>query len=49
MRISARAGIEDRVVYQHAFLGSIDGKRGRFDEALKADPEGPTEFGSTTG
>jgi CHAT domain-containing protein/Tfp pilus assembly protein PilF len=35
MRISARAGIEDRVVYQHAFLGAINGKRGRFDEALQ--------------
>jgi len=35
MRISARAGIEDRVVYQNAFLGAINGKRGRFDEALQ--------------
>jgi CHAT domain-containing protein/Tfp pilus assembly protein PilF len=35
MRISTRAGIEDRVVYQHAFLGAINGKRGRFDEALQ--------------
>ncbi|HYV11280.1 MAG TPA: CHAT domain-containing protein [Pyrinomonadaceae bacterium] len=35
MGISARAGIEDRVVYQHAFLGTINGKRGRFEEALQ--------------
>lgn len=35
MRISARGGIEDRVVYQHAFLGAINGKRGHFDDALQ--------------
>ena len=35
LRISARGGIEDRVIYQRAFLGAIDGKRGRFDEALQ--------------
>lgn len=35
MRISARAGIEDKVVYLHAFLGVINGKRGRFEEALQ--------------
>ena len=35
MRISARAGIEDRVVYQHAFLGAINGKRGHFETALQ--------------
>jgi CHAT domain-containing protein len=35
MRMSERAGIEDRVVYQHAFLGAINGKRGHFDVALQ--------------
>ena len=35
LRLSARAGIEDRLIYQHAFLGAINGKRGRFDEALQ--------------
>jgi CHAT domain-containing protein len=36
MRLTARAGIEDRTVYQHAFLGAINGKRGRFDDALQS-------------
>ena len=35
LRLSARAGIEDRLIYQHAFLGAINGKRGHFDEALQ--------------
>ena len=35
MRISERAGIEDKVVYQQAFLGAINGKRGRFEKALQ--------------
>ncbi|HKG47169.1 MAG TPA: CHAT domain-containing protein [Pyrinomonadaceae bacterium] len=35
MRLTARAGIADRTVYQHAFLGVINGKRGRFDDALQ--------------
>lgn len=35
MRISQRAGIEDKVVYQHAFLAAINGKRGRFENALQ--------------
>jgi len=35
MRIAARAGIESRTVYRHAFLGAINGKRGHFEEALQ--------------
>ncbi|HEU4933712.1 MAG TPA: CHAT domain-containing protein [Pyrinomonadaceae bacterium] len=35
VRISERARIEDRVVYQHAFLGTIYGKLGRFADALQ--------------
>jgi CHAT domain-containing protein/Flp pilus assembly protein TadD len=35
VRISEQARIEDRVVYQHAFLGTIYGKLGRFADALQ--------------
>lgn len=35
LRISARAGIEDRLIYQRAFLSGIYGKSGRFDDALQ--------------
>ena len=35
LRLSKRAGLEDRVIYQRAVLSGINGKRGRFDEALQ--------------
>jgi CHAT domain-containing protein/Tfp pilus assembly protein PilF len=35
LRLSARAGFEDRLIYQRAFLGAMDGHRGHFDQALQ--------------
>lgn len=35
MRIAERAGVENRTVYRHAFLGAINGKRGHFEVALE--------------
>ena len=48
MRIRARAGVEDRTPDQHAFLGAINGKRGRYEDALQ-NVNKSVEVASATG